>query len=76
VGGVLAVLDATGTERASLVTLSRSTWHGAGTRMDYATTDPEALAHAIADGLKRPVIYRNVETDGARRAAAVITRLI
>jgi hypothetical protein len=44
--------------------------------MDYATTDPEALAHAIADGLKRPVIYRNVETDGARRAAAVITRLI
>jgi predicted glycosyltransferase len=50
--------------------------YGAGTRMDYATTDPEALAHAIADGLKRPVIYRDVETDGARRAAAVITRLI
>ena len=27
-GGALAVLDATGTDRASLVTLSRSTWQG------------------------------------------------
>ena len=50
--------------------------YGAGTRMDYAQTDPEALAHAIADGLKRPVLYRDVETDGARRAAAVIARLV
>ena len=50
--------------------------YGAGTRMDYGQTDPEALAHAIADGLKRPVIYRDVETDGARRAAAVIARLV
>jgi pimeloyl-ACP methyl ester carboxylesterase/predicted glycosyltransferase len=50
--------------------------YGAGTRMDYGQTDPEALAHAIADGLKRPVLYRDVETDGARRAAAVIARLV
>jgi pimeloyl-ACP methyl ester carboxylesterase/predicted glycosyltransferase len=50
--------------------------YGAGTRMDYAQTDPEALAYAIADGLKRPVLYRDVETDGARRAAAVIARLV
>jgi predicted glycosyltransferase len=50
--------------------------YGAGTRMDYAETDPEALAHAIADGLKRPVLYRDVETDGARRAAALIARLV
>lgn len=50
--------------------------YGAGTRMDYAQTDPEALAHAIVDGLKRPVIYRDVETDGAQRAAAVIARLV
>src|SRR5690349_3224966 len=28
VGGVLAVLDATGTERAGLFTLARSTWQG------------------------------------------------
>jgi len=50
--------------------------YGAGTRMDYAQADPEALAHAIADGLKRPVLYRDVETDGARRAAALIARLV
>jgi len=50
--------------------------YGAGTRMDFAQTDPEALAHAIADGLKRPVLYRDVETDGARRAAALIARLV
>ncbi len=50
--------------------------YGAGTRMDYHRTDPEALAHAIADGLKRPVLYREVETDGARRAAASIASLM
>ena len=50
--------------------------YGSGTRMDYRQTDPEALAHAIADGLKRPVLYRDVEADGARRAAASIARLI
>ncbi|HEY3064861.1 MAG TPA: alpha/beta fold hydrolase [Methylomirabilota bacterium] len=50
--------------------------YGAGTRMDYHQTEPEALAHAIADGLKRPVIYRDVETDGARRAAHSIATLL
>ena len=48
--------------------------YGAGTRMDYHHTEPEALAHAIADGLKRPLFYRDVETDGARRAAASIAQ--
>lgn len=69
---------------------SRRTWHfeqtvhvphrlgryGAGTRMDYHETMPEALAQAIADGLKQPVFYRDVETDGARRAAALIAPLL
>jgi pimeloyl-ACP methyl ester carboxylesterase/predicted glycosyltransferase len=50
--------------------------YGAGTRMDYHAIDPEALAQAIADGLKRPVLYRDVETDGARRAAASIAPLL
>ena len=50
--------------------------YGAGTRMDYHATEPEALAQAIADGLKRPVLYRDVETDGARRAAASIAQLL
>jgi UDP-N-acetylglucosamine:LPS N-acetylglucosamine transferase len=50
--------------------------YGAGVRMDYDRTDPETLAHAIADGLKRPVLYRDVETGGARRAATRIARLL
>ena len=29
--------------------------YGAGVRMDYAEADPETLAHAVAEGLKRPV---------------------
>ena len=50
--------------------------YGAGTRMDYHQTDPERLAYVIADGLKRPVLSRDVETDGARRAAALIAPLL
>jgi predicted glycosyltransferase len=50
--------------------------YGAGTRMEYHRTEPDALAAAIADGLKRPVLYRDVETDGARRAAASIATLL
>jgi pimeloyl-ACP methyl ester carboxylesterase/predicted glycosyltransferase len=50
--------------------------YGAGVRMDYAEADPETLAHAVAEGLKRPVAYRDVETDGARRAAALIAPLL
>ena len=50
--------------------------YGAGTRLDYHATGPEALAHAIADGLKKPALYRDVETDGARRAAAAIAALL
>jgi pimeloyl-ACP methyl ester carboxylesterase len=50
--------------------------YGAGVRMDYHQTDPQALAAAIADGLKRPALYRDVETDGARRAAALIGALL
>ena len=46
--------------------------YGAGTRMDYAQTDPDALASAVADGLKRPVVYRDVDAEGARRAAALL----
>jgi pimeloyl-ACP methyl ester carboxylesterase/predicted glycosyltransferase len=48
----------------------------AGVRMDYADADPDALAHAVVEGLKHPVVYRDVETDGARRAAALIAPLL
>ncbi|MGH7400729.1 MAG: alpha/beta fold hydrolase, partial [Candidatus Rokuibacteriota bacterium] len=50
--------------------------YGAGVRMDYAEADPEALAHAVAEGLKRPVAYRDVESGGARRAAELIGPLV
>ena len=50
--------------------------YGAGTRMDYERLEPEALAHAVADGLKRPVLSRDVEAGGAGRAAAAIAELL
>lgn len=50
--------------------------YGAGVRMDYAEADPETLADAVAEGLKRPVAYRDVETGGARRAAELIAPLL
>jgi len=37
---------------------------------------PEALAAAIAEEVARPVSYRPVETDGAKRAAALLAELI
>jgi predicted glycosyltransferase len=50
--------------------------YGAGARLDYAEINPETLAHAVADGLKRPVAYRDVETGGARRVALMIAPLL
>jgi pimeloyl-ACP methyl ester carboxylesterase/predicted glycosyltransferase len=50
--------------------------YGAGRRLDYAESDPEALTDAVADALKRPVVYRDVETDGAHRAARLIHPLL
>ena len=50
--------------------------HGAGTRMHYDTATPESIGEAIAAELDRPVAYRPVPTDGARRAAALIADLV
>jgi pimeloyl-ACP methyl ester carboxylesterase len=48
----------------------------AGRRMDYATSDPDAIADAIAAEIGRAVDYRPVETDGAARAASLIAELL
>jgi pimeloyl-ACP methyl ester carboxylesterase len=48
----------------------------AGRRMDYAASDPDAIAAAIADELGSAVDYRPVETDGAARAATLIADLL
>jgi pimeloyl-ACP methyl ester carboxylesterase/predicted glycosyltransferase len=50
--------------------------YGAGTHMDYASTDQAALAEAIALGVDTAVDYRPVETDGATRAARLIADLV
>jgi len=48
----------------------------AGRRMDYATSDPDAIAEAIAAEVGREVDYRPVATDGAASAASLIAELV
>jgi pimeloyl-ACP methyl ester carboxylesterase/predicted glycosyltransferase len=48
----------------------------AGQCMDYATTDPDLIAARIAELVGKPVDYRDVETDGAVRAAQLIAELV
>jgi pimeloyl-ACP methyl ester carboxylesterase/predicted glycosyltransferase len=50
--------------------------YGAGRRMDFDESPPDAIAAAIAQEIGREVDYRPVETDGAARAAARIVELI
>jgi pimeloyl-ACP methyl ester carboxylesterase/predicted glycosyltransferase len=46
--------------------------YGAGRRMDFGSSDSDAIAEAIGEELRRPVSYQAVETEGAARAAALI----
>jgi UDP:flavonoid glycosyltransferase YjiC (YdhE family) len=48
----------------------------AGRRMDYASSDPDTIADAIAAEIGRTVAYRPVEPDGAARAANLIAELV
>jgi pimeloyl-ACP methyl ester carboxylesterase/predicted glycosyltransferase len=50
--------------------------YGAGRRMDFDAADPDVIAEAIAEEIARPVSYREVETDGAQRAAAKLAELL
>jgi pimeloyl-ACP methyl ester carboxylesterase len=50
--------------------------YGAGRYMEYAASMPETIAEAIATEINRPVDYRPVESDGARRAAELIAPFI
>ena len=50
--------------------------YGAGRRMDFDTAAPDLIAAAIAEEIGRPVDYREVETDGARRAAEKLAELL
>ncbi|HYJ68348.1 MAG TPA: alpha/beta fold hydrolase [Nocardioidaceae bacterium] len=48
----------------------------AGTCMDYATGDPDDIAARITELAGKPVDYRDVETEGAERAAHLIAELL
>jgi pimeloyl-ACP methyl ester carboxylesterase/predicted glycosyltransferase len=50
--------------------------YGAGRRMDYEDSPPEQIAAAIAQEIGREVNYRDVEIDGAARAAQHIAELL
>jgi predicted glycosyltransferase len=50
--------------------------YGAGRYMEYATSTPETIAKAIAAEVDRPVDYRPVEPDGAKRAAELIAPFV
>jgi predicted glycosyltransferase len=50
--------------------------YGAGTCLDYPATDPDLIAARIGELAGKPVSYRDVETDGAARAARLIAELI
>ena len=50
--------------------------YGAGRRMDFDESPPERIAAAIAEELGRDVDYRDVEVDGAARAARRLAELL
>jgi pimeloyl-ACP methyl ester carboxylesterase/predicted glycosyltransferase len=50
--------------------------YGAGRKMDFETATPEVIAEAIAAEIGREVDYRDVENDGARRAAARLAEML
>ena len=48
----------------------------AGRCIDFSQVTPEAIAEAIAGEIGRTVDYRDVETDGARRAAVRLAEML
>ncbi|HEY2766683.1 MAG TPA: alpha/beta fold hydrolase [Solirubrobacteraceae bacterium] len=50
--------------------------YGAGHRMDYGESSPEVIAEAITREIGRGIDYRDVETDGAAKAAQRIAELL
>jgi hypothetical protein len=50
--------------------------YGAGRCMEFEQATPEAIGAAIAAEIGREVVYRDVETGGAARAAALIAEVL
>ena len=49
---------------------------GAGIRMKYSETTPESLAEVVLSNLGKEVEYPNIPTDGAKKAAQIINRML
>jgi pimeloyl-ACP methyl ester carboxylesterase/predicted glycosyltransferase len=50
--------------------------YGAGRRMDFEDSPPDAIAAAIAEEIDSEVDYQPVESDGAAKAAALIAEML
>ncbi len=50
--------------------------HGAGIKMSYPRTTPESLSEKVVANIGREVTYDPIDTDGARRAAAIIDQFL
>jgi hypothetical protein len=50
--------------------------YGADCAVNYMDVTPDGLANAALEALHKPVNYRPVETDGARRAAQMIAHVL
>ncbi len=54
----------------------RLTRHQAGVKMSYSQTTPRSLAEKVFSNLGKEVTYKPVSTDGAHKAAQLISRLL
>jgi pimeloyl-ACP methyl ester carboxylesterase/predicted glycosyltransferase len=50
--------------------------YGAGRRMDFATSTPDLIAQAMVEALAAPPKVKPVESDGAQRAARMLSDLL
>jgi pimeloyl-ACP methyl ester carboxylesterase/predicted glycosyltransferase len=50
--------------------------YGAGQSMDFDNSDPDLIAATIAEHIGTTAAYRDVETDGAARAAGLISEFV
>jgi UDP:flavonoid glycosyltransferase YjiC (YdhE family) len=50
--------------------------HKAGIRMSYKGTTPDDLAKAVISNFRKEVNYPEIPTDGAKKAAALISKLL
>ena len=55
---------------------SRCERHKAGIRMSYSQTTPETLAREVVNSIGRKVQYASVPTDGAQKAAKLISQFL